>query len=120
MLWINEVEMVGSLDELKSSRSVFGKDFPNFEMPDAKIAAALDKIIQILSSKRRSASRNRKSKKRTGFCERDIAFMICDNFRVTGARDAVLDYADLFSVTLHDDNIQEFETRWEEVKNYIR
>ena len=37
--------------------------------------------------------------------------MICHYFRVTGARDAVLDYADLFSVTLHDDNIQEFGTR---------
>ena len=26
-----------------------------------------------------------------------------------------LDYADLLSVTLHDDNVQEFETRWDEV-----
>ena len=26
-----------------------------------------------------------------------------------------MDYADLFSVTLHDDNIQEFDTRWDEV-----
>ena len=45
-LWIKEVEMVDSLDELKSSRSVYGKDFPNFEMLDAKIASALNKIIQ--------------------------------------------------------------------------
>ena len=28
---------------------------------------------------------------------------------------SVLDYADLFSVTLRDDNIQEFDTRWDEV-----
>ena len=41
--------------------------------------------------------------------------MICDYFRVTGAHDTVLDYADLFSVTLHDDNFQEFDTRWDEV-----
>ena len=40
--------------------------------------------------------------------------MICDNFRVTGAHDTILDYADLFSVTLHDDNIQEFDTRWDD------
>ena len=26
-----------------------------------------------------------------------------------------LDYADLISVTLHDDNIREFDTRWDEV-----
>ena len=41
--------------------------------------------------------------------------MIYDYFRVSGAHDRVLDYADLFSVTLHDDNIQEFDTRWDEV-----
>ena len=41
--------------------------------------------------------------------------MIYDYFRVTGAHDTVLDYVDLFSDTLHDDNIQEFYTRWDEV-----
>ena len=38
--------MVDSLEELKSPRSVCGRDFPNFEMLDAKIASALKKIIQ--------------------------------------------------------------------------
>ena len=41
--------------------------------------------------------------------------MIYDFFRVTGAHETVLDYADLFSVTLHDDNIQESDTTWDEV-----
>ena len=41
--------------------------------------------------------------------------MIYDYFRVTGAHDTVLNYADLFSVTLRDDNVQEFDTRWDEV-----
>ena len=41
--------------------------------------------------------------------------MIYDYFRVTGAHDTVLDYADLFSVTLRDDGVQEFDTRWDEV-----
>ena len=41
--------------------------------------------------------------------------MIYDYFRVTGAHDAGLDYADVFAVSLHDDNFQEFETRWDEV-----
>ena len=39
--------------------------------------------------------------------------MIYDYFRVTGAHDTVL--ADSFSVTLRDDNIQEFDTRCDEV-----
>ena len=41
--------------------------------------------------------------------------MIYDYFRVTGAHDTVLDYAYLFSVTVRDDNMQEFDTRWDEV-----
>ena len=41
--------------------------------------------------------------------------MIYDYFWVIGAHDTVLDYADLFSVTFHDDDIQEFDTRWDEV-----
>ena len=41
--------------------------------------------------------------------------MIYDYFRVAGAQDTVLDDADLFSVALHDDNIQEFDARWDEV-----
>ena len=42
--------------------------------------------------------------------------MIFDYFRVTGAHCTVLGYADLFSVTLPDDNnIQETDTRWDEV-----
>ena len=46
---------------------------------------------------------------------RQIACMIYDYFRVTGARDTVLDYADLFSVTLRNDNVQDFHTRWDEI-----
>ena len=46
LLWIKEVEMVVSVDESESSRSIEGKDFPNFEMLDARIAFALNKIIQ--------------------------------------------------------------------------
>ena len=41
--------------------------------------------------------------------------MIYDYFRVTGAHDTVLDYADLFSVTLRDNNVQEFGTKWDDV-----
>ena len=70
MLWIKEVEMVDSLDELISSRSVCGKDFPNLEMLEAKIAFGT-RSSRIPSSRRRSASRSRKPKKRTGFYEED-------------------------------------------------
>ena len=45
MLWIKEVEMVESVDDLKSSCSERGIQMPNFEVLDAKIASALNRII---------------------------------------------------------------------------
>ena len=98
MLWMNEVEMVDSVDELKSrSRSVAGKNFPNFEMLDAKIASALNKIIQTSLFKKKVSLKEHKAQKEGRFLRgSQIAFMIYDYFRVTGAHDTVLDYADLF------------------------
>ena len=107
------MEMVDSLCELKSSRSVYGKVFPNFEMLDAKITSVLNKISQF---KKKVSLEEHKAQKEDRFLRgRQIAFMIYDYFRVTGAHDTVLDDADLFFVTLHDDKIQEFDTRWDEV-----
>ena len=46
MSWINGEEMERSIDDLVTSRSIEGrKDFPDFEMLDAKIVSALRKII---------------------------------------------------------------------------
>ena len=67
--------MVDSLDELKSSRTVCGKDFPNFEMLDAKIASALNKIIQNFQVKQKvSLQEQKKPRKRSGFYEEDRSF----------------------------------------------
>ena len=115
MLRIKEVEIVDSVDELKSSRSIAGKNFPNFEMLDAKIASALNKIIQNSPFKKWVSLEEQKAQRGDRFLRgRQIAFMIYDYFRVTGAHDTVLDYADLFSITLRDDNVEEFDTRWDE------
>ena len=46
---------------------------------------------------------------------RQIAYLICDYFRVTNVNDSVLDHADLGSIVLRNDNIQEFDTRWDEI-----
>ena len=86
VLWIKGVEMVDSLDELKISRSVCGKDFTNFEMQDAKIACALNKIIQNSQFKKKVSLEEQKAQKEDRFLRgRQIAFMIHDYFRVTGA-----------------------------------
>ena len=53
MLWINEVELVDSVDDLKNSSSVRGSQMPNFEVLDARIASALNRIIHKSHFKRR-------------------------------------------------------------------
>ena len=53
LLWIKEVEMVDSVDELRSSLSTRGISMPNFEVLDAKIASALNRIIHNTRFKRR-------------------------------------------------------------------
>ena len=40
---------------------------------------------------------------------RQVAFMICEYFRVTGAHGAVRDYSVLFRITSHGDGIQYFD-----------
>ena len=114
------MEMVDSLEELKSSRSIAGKNFPNFEMLDAGIASALNKIIQNSQFKKKVSLEEQKAEKEDRFLRgKQIAFMIFDYFRVTGAHDSVLDHAHsfsvTFSVTLNDHKIQEFDTRWDGV-----
>ncbi len=59
----NEVEMVNSLEELKSSRSVSGKNFPTSEMLDAKSASALNKIIENSQFKKKVSLEEQKAKR---------------------------------------------------------
>ena len=65
MQWIKEVELVDSVDELRSSSSVRGISMPNFEVLDARIASALNKIIHNSHLRRRISLEERKPRSRT-------------------------------------------------------
>ena len=85
------VDTVDSVDEIKSSRSIAGKDFPNFELLDAKIASALNKMIQDSQFKKKVSLEEQKAQNEDRFLRgRHIASMLFDFFRVTGAHDTVL------------------------------
>ena len=45
------------------------------------------------------------------FPGRQIAYLIYEYFRVTGANDSVENFADLFTVVLRHDDIQEFDSK---------
>ena len=53
MQWIKEVEMVESVNEKKSSSSIRGISMPNFEVFDARITSALNRIIHNSHFRRR-------------------------------------------------------------------
>ena len=116
MLWIKEVEMVESLDEFKSSRSVAGKNFPNFEMLDAKIASALKKIIQNSQFKKKVSLDEQKAQKEDRFLRgRQIAFRIYRLLSSDWRSWHSIRLRRILSVTLRDENTLEFDRRWDEV-----
>ena len=112
MLWIKEVEMVESVDDLKSSCSVRGIRIPDFQVLDARIASALNKIIHNSHFKRKISLEEQKAQKEDRFLRgRQIAYLIYEYFRVTGANDSVENCADLFTIVLRYDDIQEFDSK---------
>ena len=70
MLWIKEVELVESVNDLKSSLSTRGISMPNFEVLDARIASALNKIIHNSHFKRRISLEEQKAQKEGPFPSR--------------------------------------------------
>ena len=108
------MELVDSVDDFKSSSSIRGISMPNFEVLDARNASALNKIIHNSHFKRRISPEELKAQKQDRFLRgRQIAYLIYDYFRVTGIHDSVENYADLFTISLRNDDIQEFDSKWD-------
>ena len=82
---------------------------PDFEVLD-------NRIIHNSHFKRRISLEEQKAQKQDRFLHgRQIAYLIYEHFRVTGANDSVKIYADLFTIVLRNDNIQEFDSKWDEI-----
>ena len=108
------MELIESVDELKFSLSTRGISMPNFEVLNARIASALNKIIHNSHFKRRISLEERKAQKQDRFLRGgQIAYLIYDYFRVTGAHDSVENYADVFTTSLRNDDIQEIDSKWD-------
>ena len=81
---------------------------------DAKIASALNKIIHNSHFKRRISLEEQEAQKQDRFLRgRQIAYLIYEYFRVTGANASVENYTDLFTTALRNDDIQEFDSKWD-------
>ena len=77
MHWIKEVELVDSVDDLMSSSSTRGIQVPNFEVLDAKITSALNRIVHNSHFRRRISLEEQKAQKEDRFLRgRQIAYLI--------------------------------------------
>ena len=111
------MEMVDSVDDLMSSSSVRGFQMPNFEVLDAKIASALNRIIHNTQSKRKVSLEEPKAQKEDRFL-RGKADRLLDLRGASGSLESmnsVENYADLFTVVLRNDDIREFGSKWDEI-----
>ena len=98
------------------SSSIRGIQMPNFEVLDAKIASALNRIIHNSHFKRRISLEEQKGQKEHRFLRgRQIALLIYEYFLVTGANDSVENCADLFTVVFRNDDVQEFDSKCDEI-----
>ena len=76
----------------------------------------MTKIIQNSYFKEKVSLEEKKVQKEDRFLSgKQIVCMIYDFFRVTGAHDTVLDNADLLSKSQRNDDVQDFDTRWDEI-----
>ena len=109
------MEVVDSVGDLRCSSSIRGISMPNFEVLDARIASAWNKSSIIRSSKEETVWREEhKAQKQDRFLRgRQIASLIYEYFRVIGVHDSVENYADLSTISLRNDDIQEFDSKWD-------
>ena len=87
---------------------------PKFEVLDAKIASALNRIIHNSRFKKKGQSGGTKSPKTGPFPSRKTDRLL--DLRVLPghwANDSVENYADLFTLSLRNDDIQEFDSKWD-------
>ena len=118
MLWIKEVEIAKSIDELVTSRSITGQhNFPDFKMLDAMIASALKKLLNKQSNFREE------SKCRRAACSKRRPILTRKTYCVTWFTsisvqpELMKQYKDsqLCSLaSLQNDDVQDFDVRWDQ------
>ena len=85
-------------------------------MLDAKIASALKKILSSVNCRRRVSVEEQRASKSDRFLRgRQIAYMLCDHFRATGAYDAAHGLSDLFNIGLQNDDVHDFDARRDQI-----
>ena len=103
MLWVKEVELVDSVSDLKSSCSVRGIQCQilKYSMRRLLLLHHWNRIVHNTQFQRKVSLEEEKAQKEDRFFRgRQIAYLIYEYFRVTGANDSVENNADLFTMKI--------------------
>ena len=106
-----------SIDGLVTSQSITGrKDFSDYDMLEAMTASALKRLLDkhIHLRKRVSVEEQRAQQYDRFSRGRQIAHRIFEHFRTIGAFEAVQGVSDQFRKRSQDDDVQDFDTRWDQ------
>ena len=117
VLWNKEVESAKLIDECLTSRSITGQhNFPDFGVLDAMIGSALKKVLNTQSTfrKRVAVEEQRAQKDDRFFRGRQVAYMIYEYFRATGASEVEQGLSDLFNIRVQNDDVHDFDVRWDQ------
>ena len=88
MQWIKEKSW---LIQLRSSSSARGVSMPNFEVLDARIASALNRIIHNSQFKKKISLEEQKAQKQDNFLRgRQIVFLICESTINSGSLEPMI------------------------------
>ena len=85
-------------------------------MLDAMNASAFKKLlINCVHFRKKISAEEQRAQKYDRFLRgRQIAYMIYEHFRAIGACEAVQGLSDLFNIRLQNDDIQDFDVRWDQ------
>ena len=114
--WIKESETAKSLDDFLTPKPFTDKNFPDMEELDLMMAAALKKCYDKQTHFRKKIRvEEQKAQKNDRFIRGDkIAYFMYDYFRTTGSYDEIQGLSGLFNIRLENDDIQDFDQRWDQ------
>ena len=96
-----------------TSRSIVERTvFPDYDMLDAMIASALKILLdRHVHFRRRVTVEEQRAQKYDRYLRgRQIAYMIYEHFRATGAFEAI----NLLNIRLQNDDVPDFDVRWDQ------
>ena len=118
MLWIGEVEDATSIDDIFASAAPTGRPFLDFENLDFKTARGLRKSLTGLFKERVTTAEGEAQSEKRSFAGRLFAWIIYD-FKIGGSNGAILALREKSKVDVKNDNVQAFDTKWDEISSGV-